>query len=153
MGKARRGSRTRAASIRAIADMPLPPAGIWLLATVPDQAGGELSVTQEFGTAPRGFGGDVVIHLTAGAETSPDGLVNVQVLAVAGGALVTVGTWESLPRRSWAERIRPSVVFAASALAVIREHADLGGVVPLAPGTRQSGLPDLPRRPGHSSAG
>jgi hypothetical protein len=91
---------------------------VWLLATVSGEVGEELSVTQEFGSAPRGFGGDVFIYLTAGADTWPHGSVNVQVLVVADGALVTVNAWESLPRGRWLERNRPSVVFAASVLIV-----------------------------------
>ena len=130
--------------------MPLPPGGVWLLAAV---SGAELTLTQEFGAAPRGFGGDVFIHLTAGADTWPDGSVSVEVLAVAGGALVTAGTWESLPRGWWPERVRPSVVFAASVLAVIGEHADLGGPVPLLPAARRAGLPHLNWRSGHHPAG
>ena len=58
MGRPGHRPRTGAngAAIRAARDMPLPSAEVWLLATVPGGDLGELSVTQEFGTAPRGSG-------------------------------------------------------------------------------------------------
>jgi hypothetical protein len=132
------------------------PAG-WLLVTEADGAAGEAFTASVVpGPRPRAHGGDVLVRITPGTGTGAeaDAPVSVAVWAVAAGTLVPVADWDLPGDGGWAERVRPAVAFAMSALAALEEHADLGafGAVDLDPaaGAAVAGLP-WPL-PGHGQA-
>lgn len=127
------------------------PAG-WLLVTEADGAAGEAFTASVVpGPQPRAHGGDVLLRITPGTGAEADAPVSVAVWAVAAGTLVPVADWGLPGDRSWAERVRPAVAFAMSALGALEEHADLGAFDPVdldpAAGAAAAGLPwPLPGR-------
>jgi hypothetical protein len=111
----------------------LPPdEGAWLLVTAADGApGGEFTVQRLTGTAPSGYGGDVLVRLVREEPSAgqPAPTVGVSVYAVAGGRLILVASWPGSDPEGWPERIRPAVTFAMGMLSELEEHgADLGGL-------------------------
>ena len=138
---------------------PLPPGGMWLLATEVEAAeGGNFTVQTIPGDGECGEG-DVLVHVAEGPGRLP-GLArwHVQVCAVVGEALSLVAEWPVIDLGDWPELARPAAGWAMGALADLAEAGigpDASQVVSLAeavaaitPGWPPLGDIELPGRPG-----
>lgn len=93
-----------------------PDTGGWLLVTRCDAPDGPFTGRVLASPLPHAHGGDVLVRVSVHERHSGPELARAQVLAVVRAKLVRVAMWESPELFSWPERVRPSVLFAVTAL-------------------------------------
>lgn len=113
--------------VGSLAGVRPPDAGGWLLASGCAAPAGEFTARVLAEPLPHAHGGDVLVRVSAHERHSGPELVRVQVLAVAGGRRVQVAMWETTELFTWPDRVRPAVLFAATALDwLTAQGADIG---------------------------
>jgi len=109
-----------------------PGEAMWLLVTEVDGPAGEVFTASIVpGPQPRAFGGDVLLHLAAGASPEAPGAISVAAWTVAAGVVIPVAAWDLPDDGGWPERVRATVAFAMSTMTELGEHLSLGELDPV----------------------
>jgi len=109
-----------------------PAEAVWLQVTEIDGPAGAVFTAHVVpGPQPRGFGGDVLLHLPPGTSPQPRGAISVAAWTVAAGVAIPVAAWELPDDGGWPERVRATVAFAMSTMTELGEHLSLGELEPV----------------------
>ena len=111
-------SRPNEVDVAALAGSGPPPEGMWLWATEVDgEPGGAFTARRLPASAPRAYGGDVVLRLGPGPGRLRAGrAAHVQAYAVLAGTVVLVAEWGLDGFGDWPEIVRVTAAFTMGVL-------------------------------------